>query len=413
MHTDRIEREPRRPSVAETVMLRTKQDMILRATDSVRAEKWSLKATGQKIGYSSSHARGILLLHLGCCAAVGGRTQMKRLSFGVVSLVVACSSAQPVPTGRDSGLGGGSQTSGANNAVTGGAGASTDATANAPVGVITNALHRCGGSDLDETTQAVGVSDAAPRPYCDAEVISWSCNPDNPGLKLRVTRQLYHCCPSLSADLTPEGEAYRLTLTDQRAGHGCDCGCVFDVDIHAGGIPCTDTTLIFGTQSFPLPLSRAQGVVVVSDEPSSGCSFARHEVSATTDADTFLPGETVPAYLRNDTNDTVYLPGCADYTVERFDGTTWLGSNLDAVECDTEGAARPVQEGTIYDIAHPGGAGLVYPPHTDLGGPTPPVGMWRICFDVNYGCLPDRPISQAECTRHQKVCTASFTVGEG
>jgi hypothetical protein len=117
---------------------------------------------------------------------------------------------------------------------------------------------------------------------------------------------------------------------------------------------------------------------------------------AETNASQYALDESGTTTLHNDTNETVYLPGCADYDYEQKVGEQWTDRGPNAI-CTWEGYVRPVPAGT--DVAS--GIG----PFTLLGA-----GTWRLRFTVGHGCLEDQPLSTAECTSVEDVFTPAFLV---
>ena len=131
--------------------------------------------------------------------------------------------------------------------------------------------------------------------------------------------------------------------------------------------------------------------------PSGMCFDARacgadpHIVYATTDVEDGCPAmDNVTLTLHNNSDATLYLPGCGDYWVK--DGETYTPNAV----CAWEGIARPVPAGTSYVAAGqyrcPDAAGSV-----------------TLCVQVGFNCtVAGVPLSQAGCNSLQWVCAPSF-----
>jgi hypothetical protein len=103
-------------------------------------------------------------------------------------------------------------------------------------------------------------------------MVRWICSSSKTGgLVVQLTRLEYPCCAELSVNLVPEGDAYRLSVSDL-AQDPCDCKCVFDVQAVVA-LPCQPTTLIWQDQTFALPIDEdGTGEIVASKQASSVCS---------------------------------------------------------------------------------------------------------------------------------------------
>jgi hypothetical protein len=70
--------------------------------------------------------------------------------------------------------------------------------------------------------------------------------------------------------LVPEGDAYRLSVSDL-AQDPCYCLCVLDVQAFVAG-PCQPTTILWKDQTFTLPVEEGStGEVVVSSQAAGSC----------------------------------------------------------------------------------------------------------------------------------------------
>jgi hypothetical protein len=103
-------------------------------------------------------------------------------------------------------------------------------------------------------------------------VLRWNCSSSaTGGLAIQLTRLEYECCAALSVGLVPEGDAYRLTVSDL-AQNPCYCVCVFDVQAFVAR-PCQPTTILWQDQSFALPVEdESSGELVASNDASGVCA---------------------------------------------------------------------------------------------------------------------------------------------
>ncbi len=103
-----------------------------------------------------------------------------------------------------------------------------------------------------------------------------------------------------------------------------------------------------------------------------------------------LAGALATATLHNQTQDPLYLSGCEDnqYSINGSAPNPDPG-------CVGEGSALAVESGGTFEVSYrcPDQSSTV-----------------TICFNVNYGCTPDMPLSQANCTSDETVCAPSFNL---
>lgn len=80
---------------------------------------------------------------------------------------------------------------------------------------------------------------ADPPPYCDAEVLHWSYEPQKKLLSLTDARVELNCCGVHHMTLDWEDGVYRAVETDDPEGGGarCACMCVFDFRLAASEVP--------------------------------------------------------------------------------------------------------------------------------------------------------------------------------
>ena len=130
----------------------------------------------------------------------------------------------------------------------------------------------------------------------------------------------------------------------------------------------------------------AKGCIIGDDLP---------EVTVTTDAVEYQIGDQGVLTVSNESDETVYLPGCSIHTVEKLlkDGT-WEDRGSSVV-CKWEGYAVPVPAGEqirrTLDLWHE-------------------TGTWRARVTVSFGCEPDLPISSANCKDSEEIYTLPFEI---
>lgn len=79
---------------------------------------------------------------------------------------------------------------------------------------------------------------ADPPPYCDAEVLHWSYDPQKKLLSLTDARVELNCCGIHHMTLDWEDGVYRALETDDpENGMRCSCMCVFDFSLEASELP--------------------------------------------------------------------------------------------------------------------------------------------------------------------------------
>ncbi len=101
-------------------------------------------------------------------------------------------------------------------------------------------------------------------------------------------------------------------------------------------------------------------------------------------------GTEVTLTLVNGTSERIFLPGCEHYTVDYGDGV-----KTPDVLCAVEGVARIVEPGGEFSASYrcPDRAGTA-----------------TLCIQVNHGCTPELPLSQASCISEEWSCTPPFTL---
>ncbi len=110
----------------------------------------------------------------------------------------------------------------------------------------------------------------------------------------------------------------------------------------------------------------------------------------------FVPGDVVEITVVNERSESVFLPGCPPYRLERF--------VQDAFEiqapsgCRSEGIATPVP---------PGGHSLSYHPKEGDAG-----SILRISVTFGEGCKENKPLSRANCSDFATLQSRSFRVGQ-
>jgi hypothetical protein len=106
------------------------------------------------------------------------------------------------------------------------------------------------------------------------------------------------------------------------------------------------------------------------------------------------PEKVLPT-LHNDTSETVHIRGCPRYKDEKLVGGTWEDLSI---SCANEGNAIVVAGGETYEAT---GLGFT------CSGDT---ATWRLCFEVGHGCQSDVPLSEAQCSSIEEVCSPTFDV---
>jgi len=120
---------------------------------------------------------------------------------------------------------------------------------------------------------------------------------------------------------------------------------------------------------------------------------ACREPTLVTDALTYTEGEAGVATLLNPHPYAIYLEGCNAYTYQKQVGEEWVAQPPDFV-CVWEGFARPVDA----DSALP------------LEFTARDAGLWRLWARVGAGCDPEKPMSEANCSRISDVYSNEFEV---
>ncbi len=74
--------------------------------------------------------------------------------------------------------------------------------------------------------------------YCDAEVLHWEYELATETLVLFDARIELNCCGTHGSTIAKQGDLYVVTQVDapEAMGGRCDCLCVFDYELSAGGI---------------------------------------------------------------------------------------------------------------------------------------------------------------------------------
>lgn len=113
---------------------------------------------------------------------------------------------------------------------------------------------------------------------------------------------------------------------------------------------------------------------------------------------TVAPGKLVTVTWINNTSASIFLPGCATYSIQTSpDGSTWTDIGPKVV-CLTEGVAVQVPAGAYYDTQ-------------GWSAPTGSATNYRFHGSYSTGCTPGQPLSQANCASSSTVDSSSFFVG--
>jgi hypothetical protein len=101
-----------------------------------------------------------------------------------------------------------------------------------------------------------------------------------------------------------------------------------------------------------------------------------------TDKDEYSTGEEGLATLHNDSPQTIYLSGCADFVYEKLrDDGTWADMGPDKV-CVWEGYARPMEP-------HGGALSTMLQFNE--------TGTWRLHYNIGYECKEKMPLNEENC----------------
>jgi hypothetical protein len=116
-------------------------------------------------------------------------------------------------------------------------------------------------------------------------------------------------------------------------------------------------------------------------------------VTVTTNQSGYHAMESVNAMLTNNTQDSVFLPGCSAFALEKEVSGAWVAKGPTKV-CVWEGVAQQVKAGATFAES--------------LG--TLDAGTWRVVASYSVGCKPGQPLSQAGCLSSATVESTPFKV---
>jgi hypothetical protein len=247
----------------------------------------------------------------------------------------------------------------------------------------------------------------APR-ECTYEGVPGDCDPGQACVRVPCP----HCGmqpPAYCVKVWCEGSGCYL---DEHCGEGTRCygayipggqeGNCLAPPVAAAGCwtdpECPTGALCFGS-SFCPPCSAC---AAIDREGVCGLPEGQESIVLWVPGSLFSPGETIPVAWYDFTATDIYLAGCSSYTVERKDASTgdWIDQGP-PVMCGVEGVAHHVVAGQGY-------RDFPWTAPTDMGAfPT-----YRMRGQYWTGCLPDRPISSAQCTAGPiDIYSATFNVG--
>ncbi len=147
-------------------------------------------------------------------------------------------------------------------------------------------------------------------------------------------------------------------------------------------------------------LTAACGGVEATDQSQNSISAAGKSdaialVSAKTDKKSYNVDESVQVSIKNSGNLNVYLPGCNQYQIEQKVNGAWKIAPWAQKACFWEGIAVEVKGNDTYKTVEKAMT----------------KGTFRIKVTYGVGCLPDKPLSQAQCMDEITIQSEAFEVG--
>ena len=138
----------------------------------------------------------------------------------------------------------------------------------------------------------------------------------------------------------------------------------------------------------------SSGLASASQESAfAATSQSPLEVSLTTDKDVYSSGAQGISEVTNDASFTIFLPGCSAFQRQQYDGTKWV---------DVTPEHLCIVEGTAIAIPSRGRARFSFLAKNP--------GIFRLNYQIAWGCLQGMPLSQASCSSHAFVHTPVFAV---
>ena len=121
----------------------------------------------------------------------------------------------------------------------------------------------------------------------------------------------------------------------------------------------------------------------VGRNPDRNCEFDACLNSGTVqiilEKNHFSVGEKVKFSIRNDLNEPIFLPGCNNFEIERFESETW--ESIVTKQCFWEGIAFEIKSGETKNF--------------DFNATQ--TGMFHVSITASTGCQSGKPLSQANC----------------
>ncbi len=118
-------------------------------------------------------------------------------------------------------------------------------------------------------------------------------------------------------------------------------------------------------------------------------------IVVTTDKLVYLPQDTVRVTVHNNSDSTIFLEGCNPIYVSTSTDTGWATAVMRV--CVWEGFAITVLPHATYEEQHEASI------FNELN---------RFMVPVYHGCLPDKPVSQAQCASMEKIVSPPFVIAE-
>lgn len=120
---------------------------------------------------------------------------------------------------------------------------------------------------------------------------------------------------------------------------------------------------------------------------------AASSVSVELNARSYRPGETIQITLNNQGNAPIFLPGCASYSLERFQDERY--TPITVKRCESEQNALMVPKGSRS---------------FELPAPTGERALLRVTVTYGVDCREGIPLSRSGCKRFDAVSSSTFTL---
>jgi hypothetical protein len=116
------------------------------------------------------------------------------------------------------------------------------------------------------------------------------------------------------------------------------------------------------------------------------------DVSVRVDREVYTDQDKVQISLTNNTDQAVYLEGCNVFYLASKQDSGWTRSPM--MVCVWEGYEKKIEKGKSYSETYPVASF--------------PAGEHYFAVTVHYGCVDNKPISQAQCNRHEEIRSQHF-----